>query len=136
MRRIVDLAPITQVGIRNVSKEESEFIQTSRHPVFYAWDIVGKGEWIDRMVDGLKENVYITFDLDGFDPSVVPGVGTPEPGGILWRDAVDAIRRVGEERNIVGADVVELCPVPGFAQSEFAAAKLCFKLLAAAFLLK
>ena len=67
---------------------------------------------------------------------MVPGVGTPEPGGLMWRETVEAIRRIGVERNIVGADVMELRPIPGSVQSEFAAARLCFKILAAALLLK
>jgi len=136
MRRVIDFAPITQIGIRNVSKEEAEFIKTSGHPVYYAQDITGKTNWIDDMVKGLNENVYISVDLDGFDPSVIPGVGTPEPGGLLWRDVTEAIKRIGEKRNIVGADVVELKPLPGSVQSEFTAAKLCFKILSTAFLIR
>jgi len=135
MRRVVDLAPITQIGIRNVSKPEMDFIRANGHPVYYSWDVAGKTDWIDGMVDDLKENVYITFDLDGFDPSVVPGVGTPEPGGLYWRETVEAIKRIGEKRNIVGADVMELKPIPGSVVSEFSAARLCFKLLGAALML-
>lgn len=136
MRRVIEYAPIVQIGVRSISKVESDFITDSGHPVYPAWDVAGKTDWIDGMVDSLTENVYITFDLDGFDPSVVPGVGTPEPGGLSWDDAMNIIHAIGSKRKIVGADVMELRPIPGSVQSEFAAAKLCFKLLSAALLLK
>jgi len=129
------MAHITQIGVRNISKGEMEFIRKSRHPVFPAWDVAGETEWIHGMVEGLKENVYITFDLDCFDPSVIPGVGTPEPGGLGWSQVCAAIRAIGERKNIVGADVVELRPLPGSNQSEFAAAKLCFRILGAALMI-
>ena len=135
MRRAAELAPIVQIGVRNMSKVENDFIKNSGHPVYPAWDIAGKTGWIGPMVDSLTENVYITFDLDGFDPSVVPGVGTPEPGGLSWDDAMNIIHAIGSKRKIVGADVMELRPIPGSVQSEFAAAKLSFKLLSAALLL-
>jgi agmatinase len=135
MRRVIDLAPITQIGVRNISRGEWDFIGRSRHPVYPAWEIAGQTAWIDGMVDALAENVYITFDLDCLDPSVIPGVGTPEPGGMGWSQVCAAIRAIGEKRKIVGADVMELRPLPGSAQSEFAAAKLCFRLLGAALLL-
>ncbi|VAX18714.1 Agmatinase [hydrothermal vent metagenome] len=135
MRRAIELAPIVQIGVRSISKVESDFIANSGHPVYPAWDVAGKTGWIGPMVDSLTENVYITFDLDGFDPSVVPGVGTPEPGGLSWDDAMNIIHAIGLRRKIVGADVMELRPVPGSVQSEFASAKLCFKLLSAAMLL-
>jgi len=136
MRRVAGFAPIVQIGLRNISKEEKSFIDASGHPVFPVWELDREGAWIEQMVDGLEENVYITFDLDGLDPAAVPGVGTPEPDGLSWRQATDAIKAIGEKKNIVGADVVELAPIAGSVQSEFAAAKLCFKLLAAALLLK
>lgn len=136
MRRVIEMAPITQIGIRNASKPEWEFINESGHPVYYAWDVAGRTDWIDGMIDKLNDNVYITFDLDGFDPAVAPGVGTPEPGGLGWRETVEAIRRIGKKRNIVGADVMELKPIPGSVVSEFAAARLAFKLLGAALMLE
>ncbi|VAX20885.1 Agmatinase [hydrothermal vent metagenome] len=132
MRRAIELAPIVQIGVRSMSKVESDFIKDSGHPVYPAWDVAGKTDWIEPMVDALTENVYITFDLDGFDPSVVPGVGTPEPGGLSWDDAMNIIHAIGSRRKIVGADVMELRPIPGSVQSQFTAAKLCFKLLSAA----
>jgi agmatinase len=136
MRRVIEHAPIVQIGVRSISKVENDFITDSGHPVYPAWDVAGKTDWIGPMVDSLAENVYITFDLDGFDPSVVPGVGTPEPGGLSWDDAMNILHAIGSKRKIVGADVMELRPIAGSVQSEFAAAKLCFKLLSAALLLK
>ncbi len=135
MRRVVDHASIVQVGVRNISLEEEQFIGQSGHPVYKAWDMHSDPGWIDSLVDNISEHVYITFDLDGLDPSVVPGVGTPEPGGLSWEMAVSAIKAIGERSQVVGADVMELRPIPGSVQSEFTAARLCYKLLAAALLL-
>ena len=135
MRRAVEVAPIVQIGVRNISRGEWGFIKKSKHPVYPAWAIEGNNGWIEEMVENLTEHVYITFDLDGLDPSVVPGVGTPEPGGMSWRQACAAIHAIGSRRKIVGADVMELRPLPSSVQSEFAAAKLCFRLLGAALML-
>ncbi|MDH5757538.1 MAG: agmatinase [Nitrospinota bacterium] len=135
MRRAVEVAPIVQIGVRNISKGEWGFIKKSKHPVYPAWDIDGNDDWIEKMVANLTEHVYITFDLDGLDPSVMPGVGTPEPGGMSWRQACAAIRAIGSSRKIVGADVMELRPLPSSVQSEFAAAKLAFRLLGAALMM-
>ncbi|MDH4182706.1 MAG: arginase family protein, partial [Nitrospinota bacterium] len=136
MKRVIDLAPIVQIGVRNISRGEWNFLKKSGHPVYPAWEIAGRTDWIPDMVEKLTDDVYITFDLDCLDPSVVPGVGTPEPGGMGWAQVCSAIRAIGERRRIVGADVMELRPLPGSNQSEFAAAKLCFRLLGAALMLK
>jgi agmatinase len=85
---------------------------------------------MDDAIEKLPENVYVTFDVDGLDPSVVPGTGTPEPGGLGWWDALALLRRVFEERSVVGFDVVELLPEPPSRVSDFAAARLVFKMLA------
>ena len=137
MSRVKEMAPIVQVGVRNISRGEWEFIGESGHPVYPAWELDGRDDgWIDQMTSGLKENVYITFDLDCLDPSIMPGVGTPEPGGMGWRQACDAIKAIGQRRRIVGADLMELRPIPGTHQSEFLAARLGFRLLGAALLLE
>jgi agmatinase len=80
-------------------------------------------------VDALSDTVYITIDLDGFDPAMMPAVGTPEPGGLSWREMTTLLRRVFERRRVVGADVVELCPIPGLASPNFIAARLVYKIL-------
>ncbi|MHC4408456.1 MAG: arginase family protein, partial [Planctomycetota bacterium] len=96
---------------------------------FYAYALRGR-DWMDDAIEKLPENVYVTFDVDGLDPSVVPGTGTPEPGGLGWWDALALLRRVFEERSVVGFDVVELLPEPPSRVSDFAAARLVFKMLA------
>jgi len=129
MRRTLEHAPVVQVGIRNISAEEAADLPSLRSTVFYDWNMRDDQRWMDRVVDTLSEVVYITIDLDGFDPGLVPGVGTPEPGGLSWREATTLLRKVFERRRVIGCDVVELCPIPGMAASNFIAAKLVYKLL-------
>lgn len=131
MRRVYDLAEITQVGIRNTCRDEIDFIRSVSHDgIFWAHEINGPDlSWIDRVLKRLGENVYITIDLDAFDPSIMPAVGTPEPGGMLWYQTLHLLNRVIDEKNVVGFDVVELCPIPGNIASDFMAAKLVFKML-------
>jgi agmatinase len=133
MRRVFDLAKITQVGIRNTCKDEMEFIKKTGHDgIFWAHDICSVSNddsWMDKVLARLSDDVYITVDLDAFDPSIMPGTGTPEPGGMLWYPTLKLLSRVIEEKNVVGFDVVELCPIPGNVASDFLAAKLVFKML-------
>ena len=131
MRRVFDLAKITQVGIRNTCKDEMDFIKSVNHDgIFWAHEICGTdNSWVDRVLARLDNNVYITIDLDAFDPSIMPAVGTPEPGGMLWYQTMHLLTRVIEEKNVVGFDVVELCPIPGNIAADFMAAKLVFKML-------
>lgn len=129
MRRTLEFAPIVQVGIRNISGEEVSVLPTLRTKIFYDWNMRNDPEWIARVVDALPEQVYITIDLDGLEPGLMPAVGTPEPGGLSWRELMTLLRRVFERRTVVAADVVELCPIPGMASPNFIAAKLVYKLL-------
>lgn len=131
MRRVYDLASLTQVGIRNTCRDEMEFIKASGHDgIIWASEMADGGmAWVDRVMKRLSKNVYITIDLDAFDPSIMPAVGTPEPGGMLWYQTLHLLNRVIDERNVVGFDVVELCPLPGHIASDFMAAKLIFKML-------
>ena len=135
MRRVIDLVDITQVGIRNISAEEMDFVKEIDHQgIFWAHQIAGPdSSWMDRVVERLTEHVYISIDLDAFDPSIMPAVGTPEPGGLLWHTVLDLLLRVVQKRQVVGFDVMELCPIPGFVAPEFLAAKLIFKLLGLVF---
>ena len=135
MRRVIDLAEITQVGIRNISAEEMEFVKEIDHQgIFWGHQIVGTDtSWMDQVIDRLKEHVYISIDLDAFDPSIMPAVGTPEPGGLLWYPVLELLMRVVRERHVVGFDVMELCPIPGSIAPDFLAAKLIFKLLGMVF---
>ncbi len=137
MRRLNELIPLshlTQVGIRNISASEMDLVRKSKHDgIFWAHEIAAGGHdqsWIDRVCKRLKKRVYITIDLDAFDPSVMPAVGTPEPGGLLWYPVLNLLRQVVGQHDVVGCDVVELCPIPGFIAPDFFAAKLIFKLLA------
>lgn len=131
MRRVFDLARLTQVGIRNTCRDEIEFIrQTGHDGIIWASEMAdGNMAWVDRVMNRLGKDVYLTIDLDAFDPSIMPAVGTPEPGGMLWYQTLHLLNRVIDERNVVGFDVVELCPIPGNIASDFMAAKLVFKIL-------
>jgi agmatinase len=129
MRRTLDHAPLVQVGIRNVSEEEAKAIPGLKTTIFYDWNMRDDPTWIDRVVASLSDTVYITIDLDGLEPGLMPAVGTPEPGGLSWRELTTLLRRTFETRRVVGCDVVELCPIPGFASPNFVAARLVYKLL-------
>lgn len=129
MRRTLEHAPLVQVGIRNVSEEEARAIPSLRTTILYDWNMRNDPNWIDRAVSALSEVVYITIDLDGLEPGLMPAVGTPEPGGLSWRELVTLLRRTFETRRVVACDVVELCPIPGVASPNFVAARLVYKLL-------
>lgn len=120
MKRIKDLGiPITQVGIRSTSEGEDKV-----ENVFFAPEIP-----IEKIISTLKEKVYLTFDLDAFDISIMPSTGTPEPGGIGWYEALNLIKEVAKAKKIIGADVVELDPIPGMHAPNFLAAKLVYKII-------
>lgn len=129
MARARELCPIVQVGIRSMDTCEKANMDTER--VFFAHDICDGSDrrWIERAVALLGENVYLTIDLDAFDPSIMPATGTPEPGGMGWYDVVALMRAVCRQRNLVGFDIVELCPRETMWGSDFLAAKLLYKIL-------
>ncbi len=129
MRRIREICPSVQVGIRSMCSEEAQYIRKNKIKIFYADYIRGNPDYIDEVLQMLTENVYITIDLDGLDPSIMPAVGTPEPGGMLWYDTLKLLRSVFEKKNVVGADVVELSPLPPDTASDFLAAKLVYKMI-------
>jgi len=130
MRRIRELGVTTvPVGIRSVSREEADYVHAEKAPVFLAREIRANGLDVDPIVAELGNPVYVTVDLDAFDPAYVPGVGTPEPGGLTWDEGLRLLRAVFERRQVVGIDVVELCPIPGQIVSDFFAAKLVNKLI-------
>jgi agmatinase len=129
MRRTLEHAPVVQVAIRNLSADESRAVPGLQTTIFYDWNMRDDPAWMDRVVDALGERVYITIDLDGLDPGTMPAVGTPEPGGLSWRELTTLLRRTFERRTVVGCDVVELCPVPGLAAPNFLAARLVYKIL-------
>lgn len=123
---------ITQVGIRAQCREEYDFIKKNKIKTFYAYAIRnglhGKN-WQDKVIKGLKKNVYITFDVDYFDPSIMPSTGTCEPLGFYWEETMVLLRKLGKVRNVVGFDVVELAPKKGNPYPDFLAAKLIYKML-------
>jgi len=127
-------ANLVQVGIRSMDISEKEYMNYSQ--VFFADEIHFGGPWQDRAIKALTQNVYITLDLDGFDPSVLPATGTPEPGGLDWYTVTNFLSRVFAETNVVGFDIVELAPIEGQRSSEFLAAKLYYKMLSMKFSIK
>lgn len=135
MRRTLDYAPCVQVGIRNLSAPEARAVPSLRTQVFYDWNMRQDPEWMSRVVDALGDTVYITIDLDGLDPAIMPAVGTPEPGGLSWRELIGLVKLVMKARNVVAADIVELCPIPGFVAPNFLAARLVYKLIGYKFFL-
>lgn len=135
MRRTLDICPsIVQVGIRSLSEPEARLVEERAIPQLLAADIHaqqthGQREWVERTLAALHDEVYVTFDIDCFDPSLVPGTGTPEPGGLGWYDAMELLTEVAARRRIVGADVVELSPLLEGHTSPVIAAKLAYKLI-------
>jgi agmatinase len=128
MRRILELCPIVQVGIRSLSWEEQQFLtQNNMHP-FFAMPSSNLASPED-ITASLSDNVYVSIDLDVFDPSIVPAVGTPEPGGMQWHEVLNLLRSVTLHKRVIGFDLVELCPKEGPASCAFLAAKLAYKLI-------
>jgi agmatinase len=135
MARVVkDLRiPAVQCGIRSISAEEVAVIDQLPTRIFWAKDIVGRSDWWEDAMEGLTENVYLTIDIDGLDPSLVSATGTPEPGGLGWYDAIGLIRTLARKRNVVGMDLTEYSYVEGQSASAFLCAKLIYKTLAFVF---
>lgn len=137
LRRCLDNPDITLVscGIRNISSEEVPFLEANRHRIHIYWG-KDRQRWnVEEIVSHLKGRpVYVTFDVDGFDASLMPATGTPEPGGVFWEDAVKIIRAAAEVSRFVGADINELAPIEGLHSCDFLAAKLAYKILAYAFM--
>lgn len=138
MRRISEIAPLVQLFIRNVSEGELAFIKSSgKTQIFWDQDFHA-GRWdVREVLEALGDRpVYISFDVDCFSPAVIPGTGTPEPGGPGWYQVLDILREVFRTKNVVGADVVELSPLGGQVISEFTAAKLVYKMIGYKYFLK
>ncbi len=133
MARVVkDLRiPSVQVGIRSISADEARAIDVGLPTkIFWAKDIVGRTDWIDAAIDGLTENVYLTIDIDGLDPSLVPTTGTPEPGGLGWYETLTLIRKLAQRKRVVGMDLVEFSKTETSDAPAFLCAKLVYKSLA------
>lgn len=124
-------APIVQVGIRSMCEEESVYADADR--VFFRYQIRENENWQDDVIKQLSKRVYITIDLDVFDPSIMPSTGTPEPDGLLYYEVLSLIRKVAAKCEVVGLDVVELCPNANNKGPDFLAAKLIYQILTAVF---
>jgi agmatinase len=129
MRRAADHARLTQVGIRSLSTEEAEILPKMNTTVFYDVSMRQDPDWIDKVVASLAADVYVSIDVDGMDPAIMPATGTPEPGGLSWAEITRLLRAVAERRRIISADIVELSPIPGMVAPSFLCAKLVYKLL-------
>ena len=129
MRRSLHHARLTQVGIRSLSTEEAEILPRLNTTVFYDVSMRRDPKWIEAVVASLAPDVYVSIDVDGMDPAIMPATGTPEPGGLSWTEIITLLRAVAERRRIVSADIVELSPIPGMVAPNFLCAKLIYKLL-------
>jgi agmatinase len=121
---------IVSVGIR--SMDSSEIPRIDRNKMFFAHQLMDSNEWMDEVVEKLTDNVYVSIDLDVFDPSIMPSTGTPEPGGLNWYQVIRLMDKVVQKKNITGFDVVELCPST-CRSSDFLAAKLIYRILSGVF---
>jgi agmatinase len=132
-RRLSEICPLVQVGVRSLSKEEKDYLaaETNGREVkaISVYDILDTPMWKDKVVNSLSENVYVTIDLAVFDPSVMPAVGTPEPGGMGWYEAIDLLKEVSKDRKVAGFDVVGLCPIENQSAPDFFASKLIYRFL-------
>jgi agmatinase len=129
MARVREICPHVGVGIRAMSKDEAELVREAGWPMWTPERCLAPG-WVNGVIESLSEHVYVTIDLDGLDPSVVPAVGTPEPNGLSWTQCLELLRSCAARRTIVAADIVELCPSQeGSARSSFVAARLAYRLV-------
>ena len=130
MKRCLDLCKnIVSVGIRSLCKEEADYIEENKIKMFWAKDIHDNDDWMEDAISKLSENIYITIDLDVFDPSIMPSVGTPEPGGLGYYQVLKFLRKMFVKKNVVGFDIVELCPNENNVSSDFTAAKVLYKII-------
>ncbi|WP_339655930.1 agmatinase [uncultured Maribacter sp.] len=118
---------LVQVGIRSMDAIEKTLMDEDK--TFFAHDMVNDEYWMDKVIETMTDNVFITLDLDAFDPSIMPSTGTPEPGGLFWYETLEFLKQVFEDKNVVGFDIVELCPNKNDKSSDFLAAKLYYKML-------
>lgn len=129
MRRIMELCPIVQTGIRSLSLEEKTLINNQKIPITYCSNLLKSKDVLSSVIDSLSKNVYLTLDIDVLDPSIMSAVGTPEPGGLQWENMLSILEYLASKRRVVGADIVELCPQEGPASCSFLTAKLAYKII-------
>lgn len=131
IRRVHELGiPTVSVGIRNIAKEEYKYVKENKIPVFMAEDIYKRHVQIEEIIDAIKDQkVYVSVDMDGFDPAYAPGVGTPEPGGLDWFFVEELLEKISQNKTIIAADITETLPLPGQAVTEFLASKVIAKII-------
>ena len=131
IRRVLEICPAVQVGVRSLSSEEAAALPKLNTKIYWAQEIRRQptAEWAERVVADLSPHVYVTIDVDGFDPSILPATGTPEPDGLSWEQGTTLLRRVASQRSIVALDVVELLPTAGLHAADFLVAKLIYRIL-------
>ncbi len=129
MRRIFELCPISQVGVRSLSWEEKQFLTQKKLTPFYMSDLASNKTSVNGIVDSLSKDIYITIDADVLDPSIMPATGTPEPDGMSWRQVLEIIESVARHKHVVGFDLMEFCPGEGPSSCAFLLAKLAYKLI-------
>jgi agmatinase len=134
LKRVRDLSDemkMVHVGVRSISQEEAVLAEQKKWPIYFAHEIFHRNptSLAKEINSQLSDQVYLTIDADGFDPSLIPAVGTPEPGGLLWPFFFELMREIVAHKKIVGIDLVELCPIAGQPLSDFICAKLVYKLL-------
>jgi len=129
MRRVAEFTSFVQLGIRSLSKEEEDFIKKNNIPYQTSLQVSQSNEWKKIIDTKLSETVYLTLDVDVMDPSIMPSVGTPEPGGLCWYKILEIIKHLVQSKKIVGVDVVELSPIPDIVAPDFLVAKLIYKII-------
>lgn len=130
MRRLDDLGiPFTQIGIRSFSREEYDLVRAKGWRPFFMQRIRAEPDWIEQVCAGISGPVYLTCDVDGLDPTIMPATGTPEPDGLTWRETIDLLRELARNHRIVGMDFVEFSPRPGAEHAAFTVAKLIYRTL-------
>ena len=128
-RRISEICPLVQAGIRSMSAEEASFLMEGKVKTFSADFILEERNWLEKICEHVNGDVYITIDIDVLDPSIMPATGTPEPGGIYWKDILRLMREVSKRCTVRGFDVVELSPIPGMVAPDFLSAKLIYRIM-------
>jgi agmatinase len=129
MRRVRELCPTLAVGIRSLSREEADYLSVQKVPMISGKRVAEGRDWIREALESAGDEVYVTVDLDYFDPALVPGTGTPEPGGGDWYTALAFLQALSRHSRIVGFDIMELAPIPGQPASDFLAARLLYRML-------
>jgi agmatinase len=128
-RRISEICPLVQAGIRSFSVEEAEFMKTTSVRTYSSDFMLSNENWCEEICANLSGDLYITVDVDVFDPSLVPATGTPEPGGLSWRHVLGIVREAAKRCRVRGFDVVELAPIPGMIAPDFLTAKLVYRMI-------